>query len=151
MGQDALVGQKQQALGVLVQPAHGEQLPLLELPWQQVQHRFPPAVLCGGEDSGGLVQHDPGVAAVANRLAIHGNLRLLRVKFLLHRPGGGAVHRHQPPADQLLRLPAGPPPGRGDDLVQTLQFHGGPPPFRPRFPESGDCLFDCSIFFWKNE
>ena len=73
MGQAPLVGQQQQPLRVLVQAAHGKQFLLPKLPGQQVQDGFPLPVRPGGEVSGGLIQHNPGIAAVAQRLSPHGN------------------------------------------------------------------------------
>ena len=123
MSQSALVGQQQQAFRVLIQPSHREQALPLQILRQQVQHRCPPAVLRGGQIPRRLVQHDPSIPAPVQLFSVDRDHSLLRVRLFLSRPGRDPVHRHPSLTNQVLHFPAGPPPRRGDDLIQPLRRH----------------------------
>ena len=135
MGQAPLIGQQQQALGILIQPAHRKQALAPELRRQQIQHGLPAAVLRGRQHPGGLVEHQPGKTAVAQPLPVHKDLRGLRVHLVLRRPGGHAVHQDPALPDQLPDLPPGVPAPCGDDLIQPRFLHILP----------SACDFFCSI------
>ncbi len=126
---------EQQALGILIQPAHRKQALAPELRRQQIQHGLPAAVLRGRQHPGGLVEHQPGKTAVAQPLPVHKDLRGLRVHLVLRRPGGHAVHQDPALPDQLPDLPPGVPTPCGDDLIQPRFFHIVP----------SACDFFCSI------
>ena len=117
VGQAPLIGQQQQSLRILIQPAHRKEPLPAQVLRQQIQHGPAPAVLGGGEVTRRFIQHDPGVPPVPQRLAIDGDLRGLRVCLLLCRPGGDAVHQHPALPNQVFGLPPGPLPRGGDHLV----------------------------------
>ena len=96
MGQLPVVGDEQQAGGILVQAAGGEKPPAAQALREQVQHGFLAAVLCGGKDSRRFVQHDGEEFLVGAGLDFGAGV-----------PLGGAVDQHRPGADELPHLLAG--------------------------------------------
>ena len=122
VGQLAVVGQQQQALGVLVQPSHRRQIDAAQLRREKLQHRGLAAILGGGQHPSGLVQQDVGVPAEGQRLAADGEGGGSRVVLLLGGGGGDTVDQHPPLPHQLLGLPARPTACGGQELIQT--FHG---------------------------
>ena len=122
VGQRAVVGEQEQTLSVLVQPAHREQAHPPQLIGQQGEDRLLPGVLGGGNHSGGLVQHHIHIGLRGDGTAVHGD-QGARLHLVL-RPGR-ALPRHLHPArlDKGLGLLPGPPPGGSQQLVQS--FHGG--------------------------
>ena len=89
MGQLPVVGDEQQAGGILVQAAGGEKPPAAQALREQVQHGFLAAVLCGGEDSRRLVQHDGEEFLVADFLPLGCHLVGAGLDFGAGGPAGG--------------------------------------------------------------
>ena len=117
--QRAVVGEQQQALGVLIQPAHRGQILAPPGGGDEVQHRRGGAVLGGGEDAGRLMEQDIEIGLVGQALAVHGDGGGFG-HLLLRRGGADAVHRHPAQANQLFDLPAGILAGGGNAFIQTL-------------------------------
>ena len=103
VGQGAVVGEQQQALGVLVQPPRGKEPHPAQMLRQQLQHRGLPGILRGGHQAGGLVEHQVHLLLPADALPVHredgGGIRLV-----LRCAGSHPVHRHPARPDQLPGL-----------------------------------------------
>ena len=118
LGQVAVVGQDQEAFGLLVEPAHRKDGGLGR---HQVQHgRAPVRVGRRRDDPGGLVQQ------VVDEVGRHGQQDPVHLD-----PGRGhvdpaaqdgdlPVHRDPAGGDQLLAHPTGSLPGPGQHLLQAL-------------------------------
>ena len=127
MAQGSVVGEEEQALGVLVQPPHGKQAPAAQVLRQQIQHRFLVPVLGGGQQPRRLVEHQIHKGCAVHLPAVHGQPNPLRVKLVLRAGRRAAVRQHPALPDQVLHLPPGPVPGGGQQLVQPLQRHTAAP------------------------
>ena len=125
MGQFSVVGQQQQALRVLVQPPHRSKADTAQLRRQKVQDRGLLSVLGGGEDAGGLMQHNIGEAVKRDGLTGYGDDCHGRVQLVLGGGGQPAINTHQALPHQRFHLPAGPLPSARQQLVETL--HRPPP------------------------
>ena len=124
MREHAVVGQKQQALRVLIEPPDGEKAYFPVLRREQVEHRFFAPVLGRRQHASGLVEHHIGVLAVKKLFSVYADASRERVAFVLRARGDASVDEHAPFAHKRLDLAARVAPRGGDDLVESLLGHG---------------------------
>ncbi len=115
-GQVAVVGQQQQAFGVVVQPA--DRVDVLVHAAQQIDHgRAPLRIGPGGHEAGGLVEQDVALGfGAAHAPAVHADVVLVGVGLGAQLANGRAVDRHAAFGNQRL----GGPPRRDARLRQDL-------------------------------
>jgi len=118
--QVAVVGQQQQALGVVVQPA--DRVDVFVHATQQIDHGPAPLrVGPRGHEAGGLVQQDVALdLGAAHAPAIHADVVLIAVGLGAEFANGRAVDRHATLGNQGLgRSPRG-DAGLRQDLLEAL-------------------------------
>ena len=115
-----VVGEQQQALRVVVEPAH--RVDVLAHLRQQVQHRRPAlGILPRGHVPARLVQQDVAVARRhAHALAVHADVVAGRVGSGAQFEDGGPVHRHPAVHNQRLRRAPRRDAGGGEDLLEAI-------------------------------
>jgi len=119
VGQGAVIGEQEQALGVLVQPSRREEPHPAQMLGQQLQHGGLAGVLRRGHQPRRLVEHQVNQPLPGNRFAVH--LKAGRgVVFPVRRLGRHAVHGHPAGPHQLPRLFSGPPACIGQNFIQPL-------------------------------
>ena len=122
VGEFAVVGEQQQAGGLVVQPADGDPASAAQ-GRQIVEHRRALAGVVAGDDhSGALVRHQQarnGRLRAAQLAAIDGDF-VVRLNALAHM-GGATVHRHPARGDPALHFAPRAQAAIGQRLVQFLR------------------------------
>ncbi len=121
VSEPAIVGEQEQALAVLVQPADGEE-PLRRLD-ELLPGRVFGAPVRAGQIPGRLVQHDVTMPLADHRPAIHADFRHGRVHFdpqLSDHPAGDG---DTPRDDDLFTCPARAQAGARQDLLKSFFWH----------------------------
>jgi len=115
-----VVGEEQQALRVVVEPAHG--VDVLAHLRQQVEDRRPTlGILPRGHVPTRLVEQDVAVACGhAHALAVHADVVVGRVGPGAQFEYGGPVHRHPAVHNQRLRRAPRRDAGGGEDLLEAI-------------------------------
>ena len=121
MGQIPVVGDEQQAGGILVQPASGEKPPAAQVLREQVQHGLLAAVLRGGEHPRRLIHHNIQVLLPKDRVPPHCHRLAGRVHLGGRVPHGDTIHGHCSRADEAPHLLAGALPLGRQKFIQP--FH----------------------------
>lgn len=121
VGEVAVVGEEEKALGVPVQAAHGVEAGDLR---EEVKDGAPGVgVVAGGGVPLGLVEgEDQPLLGQLHPLPVHLH-EVLRPHLLAedrHLP----VHPHPPLADEVLRLAAARHPGPGEEGLEAERLHG---------------------------
>ena len=122
MGQNAVVGQQQQTLGLLVQPAHRRHSLFFPLLRQQVHHGPVPGILRGGHIACRLVHQQNHSAPPLHGLTVerHGCGPLVELCRAVRDHQAVDPNRSGP--EQGLQLPPGGAARVGEIFVQSL--HG---------------------------
>ena len=132
LGQRAVVGHQQQAVGVVIQAPDG--VKARQCAAQQIRHRRPALLVAeGGDDAAGLVEHNICMLRrKAQRHAVHADAVPLRV-CALPQACREVVYRHAPGENQLFSAPAGRDMRRRDQFLQPFR-HDVPPLASFSFP-----------------
>ena len=95
MSQCTVIGQQQQAGGILIQPSHRKHTPGAIHPGQQIQHGLLVPILRGGQNTQRLMQHQVHMLLIAHRLPVKGQTNLIRINLSGSIPADHTVHRNR--------------------------------------------------------
>ena len=123
MPQRTVIGQQQQAGGILIQPPHREYPTGTIHPGKEVQHRLLFPVLCRGQDSQRLMQHQVHMLLIAHRLSAEGQADPVRINFLGSIPADHAIHSNDTLSGISCRFLSGTQSHCRQQFVNPLDCH----------------------------
>ena len=129
MGQRSVVGDEEQSFCVFVQASYRKKPPARSI-FQKGQHGSGAFVFCGGDKTGGLVEHIIEKFGVSNRNAPADHGICFRTDFCFRLQDHRAVDGDSAFLQECLDLAACSEPGIRQKFIKTDCFHGNPPCLR---------------------